>query len=108
MSFVPTNYLTAEHALDEIGTLATQHFNRMDRGIALLVEARDELQRMSSAAPLGWIEAVQYIDAQATANPGDVQWQTLKARKDKLVADFTAMRTRANNVLTAAQTARGA
>lgn len=102
MAFTPTNYMTAERALDQIATDATAYHNGVDRAIEQLQQAASNLAGMAA----GWGAAVQFIDDQAAANPADDNWQSLKARKDQLVADFLSMRDSAQAVRDAAQGAR--
>ena len=103
MAFLPENFLMAERAMDQISLDATSYFTNMDRGVEQLALAATNLAAMAAA----WAAAVDYIDAQALALPGDTGWQALKLRKDKLVADFIAMRTLSQSVRNAAQAARG-
>lgn len=101
MAFVPDNYLTAERALDQIITDATSSHTDVTRGIETITNAHSKLAAMATA----WQDAVALIDTEAANNPGDPQWQELKARKDKIVADFLVMRDRARNVRDAANAA---
>lgn len=98
MAFVPDNYLTAEQALDRIGGDATNFHQQVGRAITDLTNAHARLAAMAG----DWGAAVQYIEAQATANPSSEEWQALKSRKDLLVADFISMRNRAEAVKNAA------
>ena len=103
MAFLPENFLMAERALDQISVDATASFTNMDRAVDQLSSASAALAAMTAA----WTPAVNYITAEAAAAPGDAGWQSLLARKDKLVADFLAMQTLVQAVRTAAITARG-
>lgn len=102
MAFTPTNFLTADRALDQIGQDATTYFNNGDRAIEQIVQAANNLAAMQTA----WGPAIAFIDAQAAANPSDEQWAALKARKDKMVANFFQMRDLIIAVRDAAQAAR--
>ncbi len=103
MSFTPDNYLMAEQALDHIGTDATAFFKNSDRAIEQIVAAAANLD----AIPAAWADTVALIDAKEAASPGDKDWEALKARKDKMVVDFKAMRDLVQSVRDAAIAARG-
>ena len=103
MAFTPENFLMAERALDQIGVDATAYFTNSDRAIEQVVAAANNLSLMAAA----WSAAVAFIDAEAAAAPGDVEWQALLARKDKLTADFIGMRNLVQAVRDAAIAARG-
>lgn len=93
MSYVPDSYLQAKAAMDKI-----------TEDVAILIEVAEnrfqqvqnvsaQLEDLTKPAPVGWIELVQYIDAEAVANPSDEEIQTLKREKDKIVSDFQAYKT---------------
>ena len=92
----------AERALDRISTEATAHMQLVDQSIAGLEAAVSRLQAMGGE----WTSAVDFIDAQVVANPTDEEWLTLQAKKDKMVADFLAMRDTSIAVKDAAVAAR--
>ncbi len=101
MSFVPTNYLTARDALARIVREATNNKQTMDNGVDQLVRAASSFQNMAAA----WIDATDFIDAQAVAFPADETWQRLKDEKDQIVSDFLNMRNTAQAKRDAAQAA---
>ncbi len=103
MAFTPENYLMAERAMDQVGIDATAFFKNSDRAIEQIVAAATSLAGMAAQ----WSPAVTFIDAEVVANPGDTDWDALKARKDKLTADFLAMRNLVQSVRDAAILARG-
>ncbi len=102
MAFTPENFLMAERALNQISIDATQFFTNSDRAIEQIVTSASSLSGM----PAAWAAAVTFIDGEATANPGDADWQAIKARKDKMVTDFIAMRNIVQAVRDAAIAAR--
>ncbi len=104
MGFPPLNKLTADRALEGIGTDATEFYFRMDRAVDQIGQAFDSLAGMAAS----WSEAVSFIDAEAAANPGDADWQALLARKNSQVVDFQAMKTKVKAVRDAAIAARDA
>lgn len=101
MAFIPDNYLTAQRALAQITTDATSFHTDVSRGIEILTQAHAKLAAMGA----DWKAAVDFIQAQADANPADEEWKALASQKDKLVADFIAMRNRALAVRNAATAA---
>ncbi len=103
MAFTPENFLMAERALDQIGVDATAYFTNSDRAIEQIVAAASSLAGMGAE----WSSAVAFVDTQEAANPGDKDWEALKARKDKMVVDFIAMRNLVQSVRDAAIAARG-
>ena len=102
MAFTPENFLMAEAALDKIAEEATQHIGVVDTAISRLEAAVTRLQAMAA----DWSPAGAFIDTQVVANPADVEWLSLQVRKDKLVADFQAMRDLSIAVRDAATAAR--
>ncbi len=104
MSFTPINKLTAERALDQITVDATEFYFRMDRSVEQISQAFASLNGMAAS----WSPAISFIDAEEAAAPGDKVWQALKERKDSLVADFLAMRTKVQQVRDAAIAAQNA
>lgn len=104
MAFAPVNKLTAERALDQIGVDATAYYYQMSNAVDQIASAYTLLAGMATS----WNAAVTFVNDQAAANPGDTEWQEMKARKDMLVADFFAMRDKVLAVRNAAQTARDA
>ncbi len=104
MAFTPVDKLTSHAALELIVTDAKEYYFRMDRAVELLTQAFTSLNGM----PASWSAAISFIDAQEAASPGDKAWQALKLRKDSLVADFTAMRDKVQQVRDAAIAAQNA
>ncbi len=102
MGFIPENFLMAEAALDQIATEATAHIRLVDSAIANLNAVVARFAEM----PGVWAASGAFIDEQVVANPGDKEWLSLQTRKDKLTADFLAMRTTATAVKDAATAAR--
>ena len=101
MAFVPDSYLRAEAGMDEILKEVNSYAVRLDDMIAQLNNISSSLSNLTLAAPTGWLDLVNYIDAQASANPLDANWQDLKSRKDKIVSDFQAFRTKVNSTISA-------
>ena len=89
-TFTPDSYLRAEAALNQITADVSSQVVQAERAIAQLQTIEAALTKMSQTAPNGWAGAAAYIDAQVAANPGDAAWEAMKARKDKIVADFQA------------------
>ncbi len=101
MSFVPTSYTTAAEAVRKITAQTSGLTMRIDSTIQRITDIRIELDAMGTVFPNGWLDAAQFIDAQAAAAPNDDVWQNLKAEKDKLMVDFQAQKTRAITIETA-------
>ena len=104
MAFTPINKLTANRALEQIVTDATEFFFRMDRSVEQITAAAASLNGMTTS----WSAAANFIDTEEASAPGDKEWQALKERKDSLVADFLAMRNKVQAVRDAAITAKNA
>ncbi len=104
MAFTPINKLTAERALDQITIDATEYYFRMDRSVEQITAAFNSLNGMVAS----WSPAISFIDTEEAAAPGDKVWQALKERKDSLVSDFLAMKTKVQAVRDAAIAAQNA
>ena len=98
MSTIPTSYTTAAEAVRQITAQTASLTARIDTAIERMAGIRAELDAMATPFPNGWLDAVQFIDAQAAANPADDVWAALKAEKNKLVVDFTAQKNRAAGI----------
>lgn len=105
MTYTPDSYTRAENAIDEIVRSISQIVNRSESAIRTLNQAESALQELASPAPVGWQEAIAYINAEAAANPDDLTWQALKNRKDKIVDDFQARRAEIAAINTAIENA---
>ena len=101
MTFVPDSYLRAEAGMDEILKQVNSYATQVDNMINSMKNIHTQLGNLTLAAPTGWLDLVNYIDAQASANPLDGNWQDLKSRKDKIVTDFQAFRSRVNSMTSA-------
>ena len=72
---------------------------------ALLVQAKSTAQSVAAdLTSMGteYTQFVQDVDAASAANPTDAAYTNAKAEKDRLVAEFNALKTVANNTVTAA------
>jgi hypothetical protein len=77
-------YDQAKTQLDEIAQRIGTNRNRMGQAVSAINTSQSDLGLM----PTHYTDIVQYIDQQATANPGNAAWQNAKAEKDLLVANF--------------------
>lgn len=101
MTYVPDSFMQADAAMTTIVQQATRTVERFENKVSDISALSTELSNMSQSAPIGWLGAIQYINDQAAANPGDAAWQDLKARSDKIVADFQNAQTRIAGAVTA-------
>ena len=92
MTFVPNNWTGAKAAINEIVEDVTRITEAKDKQIEALQNLAAQLSQMSAAAPAGWSGAIAFINAQATAEPSNAAWQSLKAEADEVVSDFLAER----------------
>jgi len=92
--YIADSFLRAKNALNRISDEVSGRITRAEGAMATIQTVSDELNTMGSAFPNGWLETIQYINAEAAANPDDTAWQDLLAEKDKLVADYQAAHTR--------------
>lgn len=90
-------YTQAKSTLDEIATKSERARQRLDQARALIVNAENELTAMAT----DYSGFVTELDSAATANPDDAAWQTAKAEKDQMSADFQALKTRATSLKSA-------
>ena len=68
-----------------------------DQAKAVLAQAQADLLAMQSA----YSTIISDLNAAAAANPGDAAWQAAKAEKDQMVADFQALKTEIDALVTA-------
>ena len=99
-SFIPTNFLSSEAALDKITEAVTNQTAKRDRAVVAINEVQTALQELAQAAPVGWAELVTYVNNAYAADPTDEQWRNLKGRMDKIVADFVAERQATTSMIT--------
>lgn len=92
-----TTYTSARVALTEIAQRSDANRKRLDQAKATISAADADL----GAMPTAYGTIVTDINAAAAAAPGDAALQALKAEKDKLVADFQALKTEAAALKTA-------
>ncbi len=100
-TFDPNSYLQAKAVADRIAEEVTITIEAAERRIADLTVFVGNLDNLATPAPVGWLGWVQYVDAQAAANPADEAWQDLKRQRDKIVADFNAERSRLQSIVDA-------
>jgi t-SNARE complex subunit (syntaxin) len=90
-------FTEAKTALDEIAERSTRNKQRVDQAKALLSQVQTDLSTMATA----YTAIIADIDAAAVANPTNAAWETAKAEKDQLVADFLALQTEVDALVTA-------
>ena len=90
---IPSTFVEADAAVRRIADLVTAQKVKGDRAVVAIDEVIADLNTISSPSPDGWLDAIQYINAQAAANPTDEAWQDLKRKKDLIQSDFQAIRT---------------
>lgn len=99
--YIADSYTRADRILAAIAEDITYYVTSVEKAVATIDKAAADLGKFPSAYPTGFLESIQYINTQATANPTDEAWQDLKRRKDKLVADFNATKNRFEAISTA-------
>lgn len=90
-------YTEAKSTLDAIAVRSENNRKKLLRARDLIAEAGGDLSAMQSE----YGAFVTELEGMATANPADQAWQTAKAEKDRMVADFNVLNTRATNLLAA-------
>lgn len=93
----PSTYTEVKAALDAIAEDTSSAKAATETFIGRIRTIQADLLAMQSK----WTVAVQYIDAQATANAGDPDWDRASSEKGKLVADFLAEKARVDALLAA-------
>ena len=92
-----STYTEVKTALDEIAERSTQNSKRVAQAKAMLGQAQTDLAAMSTA----YGAIVADLNQAATDNPDNPAWQAAKAEKDQLVADFQALKTEVDALVTA-------
>lgn len=93
-TLIANSFTTADRALRQIGDQVTAYVTTGESAMTTLGQVAADLGMMDDPFPDGWVESVTYINAQAAANPSDPAWSALKAKQDKIVADFVAAKQR--------------
>ena len=99
--FIPDSYTRASEALDLIRAMVSQRITTGESAMTTLSQVADELGDLASAFPVGFLETIQFIDAEVAANQDDAAWARLKDEKDKIVADFIAAKGRFDAIVAA-------
>ena len=99
--YIADSFVRADNALTRISAQVSSYVTTGESAMTTISQVKDDLNDMSQVWPIGWLETIQYIDAEAAANASDEAWQDLKRKKDKLVADFQAAKTRFEAIETA-------
>jgi hypothetical protein len=88
-----TTFSERKVALDEIAARIRTDAKRMTNARAQVAEAEADLTTMQTA----YTALVADINADAAAFPADAVFAAMKGEKDKLVAEFQALKTKATN-----------
>lgn len=91
---MPTTYSERKVALDEIASRIRANAKRLADARNQSAVAESDLTAMQAA----YAGLVADINADATGNPSDQALQFQKIEKDKLVAEFTALKTKATAI----------
>jgi hypothetical protein len=91
------NYADIKSGLDQLALKISNEKARIVRGRLELTKAQTEL----AALPAASAELRTAIDDAATANPTDEAYIMQKNEKDKLVANFQALKTYCDNLIAA-------
>ena len=90
------NYSNARRGINEIVYRITNNQTVLQEAVIKVNKVILDLDDMQQ----NYLPTIQYIDAQATANPADPLWTEIKNIKDKVVADYQAIKTVAENMKT--------
>lgn len=93
---MPITFTQSKATLDEIAERSERARHRMVAARELLAKADQELSAMGT----DYATFVQELDNAASPNAGEA-WLTAKAEKDQMVADFNALKSRVQALLTA-------
>ena len=91
---MPSGYSERKVALDEIAVRIRANAKRLTQARQTVATAEADLTAMTT----DYAGIVADINADALANPNDEAFQLQKVEKDKLVAEFQALMTKATNV----------
>lgn len=90
-----TDYATASAQLSDVESDITSAVNKLRRAKSSAQEAQTQLGGM----PTKYSGLIQWIDDEASANPGEEAIQDLKRRKDALVASFQNRKATADGIV---------
>lgn len=96
-----TTYTDALAQMDQV----TQTISAAKANFDAALQQIDVAVASLANLPTAHAGLISFINGQADANPDDELWQTLRATKNKVVADFTADRNRMKAVADAAKAA---
>lgn len=94
---MPITYSESKTSLDEIAARIARNRSRIGQARSLLTTARSD----TGAMPADYGGVATDINAAAAANPGNEAWQMALAEKNLLVADFQALKTELDALVTA-------
>lgn len=83
--------------LDEIAVKSETNRKNLAAARASVAGVEAALQTMVNQ----YSAFIAQVDADAAANPGDAAWQNALAEKNRLVADFIAIQSKAQAIITA-------
>lgn len=89
-----TSFSTAKTSLDQIADRIQSNRRKLQQAQAWAAEAEADL----TAMPAAYGTVIADIDAAVVAAPGDTALVNLKAEKDKLVAEFNALKPAATSM----------
>lgn len=90
-------FTTTKVTLDEIAGKTANFENRVNNLLTLATALETQLLQMQT----DYSPFSTELDADAAANAGDAAWDAAKAEKDKLQAEFVALKNRASAIVTA-------
>lgn len=88
MSTAPTSYSEALATKNELVAEMQAISVAVSTAIARINAASVKLGQLAQAAPVGYIDLINYVNAQVTANPADADWLREQAELGKIVNDF--------------------
>jgi len=83
--------------LDDIAARSEANRKRLESAKQLIATAQADLLAM----PTAYGAFATQLNTDSAANATDSAWQTAKSEKDQMVADFQALKTRADSMVTA-------
>lgn len=94
MTKAPTSYIEAEIEIKEMMDKASSILSRLDSAKRTILQARDDLDRMTMIAPDGYRSLGDFLRTMAETNPGDPIWTPLAMRMNQTSAEFDEIRAR--------------
>lgn len=98
-TYKPDNYSRADAAVSQITEEVNNILSNLERGVQTIRDAESRLLSLAQGTPVGWSDAVVYVNKQHSDDPTDPEWKALRGRLGKVVTDFQSERKKVTRLI---------